>query len=89
MDEPLLVTRILIFVLINQLLTEHFTDGDIIATVQNEEEDKMLVIRNMNQGDNFTKRSFKQYNAIFLEKDIISSALLKSESSRYQTDRLS
>ena len=64
MDEPLLVTRILIFVLINQLLTEHFTDGDIIATVQNEEEDKMLVIRNMNQGDNFTKRSFKQYNAI-------------------------
>ena len=43
----------------------------------------------MNQGDNFTKRSFKQYNAIFLEKDIISSALLKSESSRYQTDRLS
>ena len=46
MDEPLLVTRILIFVLINQLLTEHFTDGDIIATVQNEEEDKMLVIRN-------------------------------------------
>ena len=34
MDEPLLVTRILIFVLINQLLTEHFTDGDIIATVQ-------------------------------------------------------
>ena len=47
MDEPLLVTRILIFVLINQLLTEHFTDGDIIATVQNEEEDKMLVIRNM------------------------------------------
>ena len=39
-----------------QLLTEHFTDGNIIATVQNEEEDKMLVIRNMNQGDNFTKR---------------------------------
>ena len=65
---------------------------EILLQQYNEEGDKMLVIRNMNQADNFTKRSFRklgQYNAIFLEKGIISSALLKSESSRYQTDRLS
>ena len=56
-----MVTRILIFVLINQLLTEHFTDGNINATAQNEEGDKMLVIRNMNKADNFTKRSFRKW----------------------------